>query len=125
MESGRFDFGLTSNLTITLDVLPLWLQVFDYMVDSESHEFVKWADISPPYTATPHIGIPSDAFVHSTQIEQIMTILGKGIDNQCLFYKLIFLITFKCFYGSKMFLYNCSFKKRNLFSNNNNNNDFI
>ena len=52
-------------------------QVFDYMVDSETHEFVKWSDICPPYNATPHIGIPPDAFVHSTQIEQIMTILGK------------------------------------------------
>lgn len=50
------------------------------MVDSDSHEFVLWNDIIPAYSGTPHIGIPSDAFVHTTQIEQIMTILGLLTD---------------------------------------------
>ncbi|XP_052258855.1 uncharacterized protein LOC127863384 isoform X2 [Dreissena polymorpha] len=54
--------------------------VFDYMVDSESHEFVLWSDIIPTYSATPHIGIPSDAFVHSPQIEQVLTLLGLLTD---------------------------------------------
>ncbi|XP_053409232.1 uncharacterized protein LOC123561373 isoform X4 [Mercenaria mercenaria] len=54
--------------------------VFDFMVDTETHEFVRWTDIMPAYSGTPHIGIPSDAFVHSVQIEQIMTILGLLTD---------------------------------------------
>ncbi|XP_023931015.1 dynein beta chain, ciliary-like [Lingula anatina] len=50
--------------------------VFDYMVDSESHEFCKWADIIPSYTATPHVGIPPEAFVHTVTTEQISYLLG-------------------------------------------------
>ena len=40
------------------------LQLFDYSIDSETHEFCKWSDIIPSYTGTPHVGIPSDAYVH-------------------------------------------------------------
>ena len=44
-------------------------QVFDYMVDSDTHMFVKWSDIVPAYSGTPHVGIPPDAFVHTVNTE--------------------------------------------------------
>ena len=39
------------------------------MIESEHHEFVNWYNAVPPYSATPHGGIPSDAFVHTVSIE--------------------------------------------------------
>ncbi|XP_071095883.1 uncharacterized protein [Haliotis cracherodii] len=50
--------------------------VFDYLVDSETHEFCRWSDIVPSYTGTPHEGIPADAFVHTVHIEQLLHLLG-------------------------------------------------
>ena len=52
--------------------------MFDYMVDSESHEFVKWYDIVPAYTGTPHVGIPGDAVVH-TVITEVVTDLHVSL----------------------------------------------
>ncbi|KAL3885754.1 hypothetical protein ACJMK2_025795 [Sinanodonta woodiana] len=54
--------------------------VFDYVVDSESHEFVKWSEALPTFSGTPHNGIPPDAFVHTVQIEQITHLLGLLTD---------------------------------------------
>lgn len=39
------------------------------MVDSDSHEFVKWVDLIPSYTGTPHAGITAEVFVHTAQNE--------------------------------------------------------
>ena len=47
-------------------------QIFDYMVDNETFEFVKWQDNVPQYSGTPHSGIPPDAFV-STVNTQVPT----------------------------------------------------
>lgn len=35
------------------------------MVDTETHEFVKWSDVVPAYSGTPNDGIPADAFVNT------------------------------------------------------------
>jgi len=52
------------------------LQVFDYVVDNESHTFVKWTDIIPAYTGSPHKGLPPDAYVHvpSNEVWFLITI---------------------------------------------------
>ncbi|XP_064650622.1 uncharacterized protein LOC135502065 isoform X3 [Lineus longissimus] len=50
--------------------------VFDYMIDPDSKEFVRWADTVPAYTAPVHEGIPYDAFVHTVDTEQISYLLG-------------------------------------------------
>ena len=47
------------------------LQVFDYSIDSETHEFCKLSDIIPSYTGTPHVGIPSDANVLCLYLLQV------------------------------------------------------
>ena len=39
------------------------------MVDSDTHKFVKWGDMVPAYSGTPHQGIPPDAFVHTVNTE--------------------------------------------------------
>ena len=39
------------------------------MVDSDSHQFVRWSEFVPAYSAKPHNGIPSEAFVHSINTE--------------------------------------------------------
>ena len=36
-----------------------------------SPEYINWYNAVPPYSATPHGGIPSDAFVHTVSIEVI------------------------------------------------------
>ncbi|XP_055866060.1 uncharacterized protein LOC106055129 isoform X2 [Biomphalaria glabrata] len=54
--------------------------VFDYIVDNETHEFVKWSELVPSYTGTPHKGIPPDAFVHTVYTEQLLHLLGLLTD---------------------------------------------
>ena len=44
-------------------------QVFDYYVESECHDFTLWADGMTNYSADPHSGISSEAFVHTIAIE--------------------------------------------------------
>ena len=51
------------------------LQVFDYSIDSETHEFCKWTDIIPTYSGTPAVGIPSDAYVHTVHAEVYIGLL--------------------------------------------------
>ena len=55
-------------------------QVFDYIVDNESHEFCRWGDLVPSYTGSPHQGIPHDAFVHTVRTEQLLHLLGLLTD---------------------------------------------
>ena len=57
------------HLTYGHIVIFFMLQVFDYFVDGESHEFVHWSDAVPPYSMPPHEGITPDAFVHTVTIE--------------------------------------------------------
>ena len=52
-----------------LCIVSLCVQVFDYVVDNETHNFCKWSDLVPSYTGTPHQGIPHDAFVHTVHTE--------------------------------------------------------
>ncbi|XP_069115919.1 uncharacterized protein [Argopecten irradians] len=54
--------------------------VFDYYVDSESHEFTRWCDSMTNYSGDPHSGISSEAFVHTVPIEQLMYLLGTLSD---------------------------------------------
>ncbi|CAH1797693.1 unnamed protein product [Owenia fusiformis] len=55
---------------------PIGGSVFDYMVDQESHEFIKWTELVPAYSATPHYGIPPEAFVHNVNTEQLTYMMG-------------------------------------------------
>ncbi|KAK6172547.1 hypothetical protein SNE40_016179 [Patella caerulea] len=54
--------------------------VFDYLVDNDSHEFSRWCDNLPTYSGVPHTGIPSEAFVHTVNVEQILYIVGLLTD---------------------------------------------
>ena len=57
---------------VSLLLLPWkYRQVFDYMVESETHHFRPWTEMVHPYNASPHHGIPTDAFVHTVQTEVI------------------------------------------------------
>ena len=61
---------MLSRNKVILNIIHVYLlQVFDYSIDSETHEFCKWSDIIPSYTGTPHVGIPSDAYVHTVHAE--------------------------------------------------------
>ena len=45
------------------------LQVWNYYVFPETHEFLSWADSVPPYSQTAAEGIPNEAYVHTIQNE--------------------------------------------------------
>ena len=46
------------------------------MVDSETHLFVKWSEVIPQYSNSPHSGIPADAFVNTANTQQLLYLLG-------------------------------------------------
>ncbi|KAK3108743.1 hypothetical protein FSP39_014630 [Pinctada imbricata] len=54
--------------------------IFDFAVDSETHEFVKWSDKIPTYNANAASGIPAEAFVHTIPVEQLTYLLGVLTD---------------------------------------------
>ena len=41
-------------------------QIFDYSVDPENKEWTGWGNVIATYNSTPHVGIPNDAFVHTS-----------------------------------------------------------
>ena len=57
----------------------MWLQIFDYTLDNDTHMFVKWSEQIPGYTGAPHAGIAQDAFVHTVNNEVSK---GKGNPNE-------------------------------------------
>ena len=72
-------------------LVSLCVQVFDYVVDNETHNFCKWSDLVPSYTGTPHQGIPHDAFVHTvhTEVRRPPPLLGFH-SNCCTWWGAVF-----------------------------------
>ncbi|XP_069470025.1 uncharacterized protein [Ambystoma mexicanum] len=47
-------------------------EIWDYYIDSESHQFVKWNENIMPYSIPHGQGIPSEAFVRTVHAEQVL-----------------------------------------------------
>ncbi|XP_053561397.1 uncharacterized protein LOC128652486 [Bombina bombina] len=47
-------------------------EVWDYHIDNETRQFVRWQDMLSSYSPNPGQGIASDAFVHTVHNEQLL-----------------------------------------------------
>ena len=47
--------------------------VFDYMVDGDSHDFVRWKDTLQQYSGESRKGISAESFVHTVSVEVCIT----------------------------------------------------
>ncbi|XP_043910785.1 dynein beta chain, flagellar outer arm-like [Protopterus annectens] len=58
-------------------------EIWDYYIDSDTHQFVKWSDAISPYAAPCGQGIPSGAFIHTVLVEQLLYFLSLLSDASC------------------------------------------
>lgn len=57
------------------------MQVFDYVIDGETKQFVRWSTVLPPFNAQPHSAIAADAFVSTVRTQQLQYIMGLLLDH--------------------------------------------
>ncbi|KAK6473374.1 dynein beta chain [Huso huso] len=53
-------------------VFPVEREIWDYYIDKETWQFVRWSDSVPLYSVPCGQGIPSQAFVHTVESEQLV-----------------------------------------------------
>ncbi|MGH0148673.1 UNVERIFIED_CONTAM: hypothetical protein FKN15_020618 [Acipenser sinensis] len=66
-------FILANNEHIKLPgSIKLFWEIWDYYIDKETWQFVRWSDSVPLYSVPCGQGIPSQAFVHTVESEQLV-----------------------------------------------------